>query len=736
MSFIRPFYVKRIQKGGGKMVLKKYCIIALLVIMAMVLPVGSPVAVADNGDLLPSGSMDYGGYTRTWRYYVPTSYNESEEIPLVFSFHGLGSSGAAQEDLTSFANLAEEEGFIVVFPDATVLQGYHPILPLLPGANIQWNLGGPGSLQYQYDVDDLGFISELVDKFKTDYNIAASRIYATGMSNGAMLTYYVAMNLPGTFAGFAAVCSPMTLNLFEPYMDFDLDVGCPVTMILMQGTADPIVDYDGMPGVTGSVNQTIDYWKDVNNTTTGPVETVWGPTEEDSTIVTRYVYSGGTNGTEVILYKVQGGGHTWPGGPQYASEFLIGYVTTHIDGSAEIWNHLKEHALPPLPPVRKSPKVVTAGEEFEVTITFAAPAANFTDITLTDTAPVGWNVSVDTTWTDPDADGAQTPESNKAEYTWDGPYDEGTAFTAVYKVKVPDAAAAGNYAFAGSLEYSVGEESDEVTIAGNTRVQVVEEYNLTINCGTGGSVTMPSTGTFIYRAGKVVYLKAEPDTGYDFVNWTGDVGTIPTGDTTEKYTTITMEGDYEITAEFEKLPPTVTTRLATGITTDSATLKMDYTLGGFSTVEVRFAYKNSAEQAWSYTDWGSKAAAGSHDEALTGLAPNTEYEFKAQLKYNDTMIEGIIREFTTATTSPTGCFIATAAYGTSTAEQLDVLREFRDGVLLESTVGSQLVDLYYQLSPPIADFISEHDVLRTLVRELLVDPVVWLVEATGDIWRS
>jgi len=82
------------------------------------------------------------------------------------------------------------------------------------------------------------------------------------------------------------------------------------------------------------------------------------------------------------------------------------------------------------------------------------------------------------------------------------------------------------------------------------------------------------------------------------------------------------------------------------------------------------------------------------------------------------------------------CFIATAAYGTPTAEQIDVLREFRDIVLLKSTVGSEFVTLYYQLSPPIADFIVRSDLLKTLVRELLVDPVVWIVEATGDIWRN
>jgi hypothetical protein len=65
-----------------------------------------------------------------------------------------------------------------------------------------------------------------------------------------------------------------------------------------------------------------------------------------------------------------------------------------------------------------------------------------------------------------------------------------------------------------------------------------------------------------------------------------------------------------------------------------------------------------------------------------------------------------------------------------------VLREFRDVVLLKSKMGSQFVALYYRLSPPVADFIAGNEVVRTLVRELLVDPVVWLVEATGDTWRN
>jgi len=174
------------------------------------------------------------------------------------------------------------------------------------------------------------------------------------------------------------------------------------------------------------------------------------------------------------------------------------------------------------------------------------------------------------------------------------------------------------------------------------------EYALFINSTEGGSVTTPGEGMFTCDEGAVVNLVATPDAGYKFVNWTSNVGTI--ADVNNATTTITMNGDYSITANFEPIN--------TGSPSDGEPLVY------------------------------------------------------------------------------TGCFIATAAYGTPTAEQIDVLREFRDVVLLESAAGSQFVSLYYQLSPPVADFIAGNELLRTLVRELLVDPIVWIVKATGDIWRN
>jgi hypothetical protein len=218
----------------------------------------------------------------------------------------------------------------------------------------------------------------------------------------------------------------------------------------------------------------------------------------------------------------------------------------------------------------------------------------------------------------------------------------------------------------------------------------------------------------------------DPNTGYQFKAQL-------------KYNETLLEGN---TLTFvTQIVPTVTTQDATDITSYSARVSMSYTTGNFSLVEVRFACKRTIDQSWFYTAWVSGTADYAYTEVLTGLASRTEYEFKAQLKYPGTMIEGATCQFTTAAGASIDfydlfCSIATAAYGTPTAEQIDVLREFRDVVLLKSTVGSQFVALYYKLSPPIADFIARNDLLRTLVRELLVDPIVWIVEATGDIWRN
>ncbi len=267
-------------------------------------------------------------------------------------------------------------------------------------------------------------------------------------------------------------------------------------------------------------------------------------------------------------------------------------------------------------------------------------------------------------------------------------------------------------------------------------------YSATLNMDlTVGSCCGPVQVRFAH--------KKSASTGWTYTDW---VSKTADGIHAQTLTGLDSDTEYEFRAQLRydetliqgntltfvtSIMPTVTTQAATDLTPYSAIVNMSYTVGNLSLVEIRFACRRAVDQGWFYTAWVFGTAEGTHTEVLTGLSSGTEYEFKAQLRYETTVIEGDIRRFTTAPgASPGFCFIATAAYGTATAEQLDVLRDFRDVALLGSPTGCQFVALYYQLSPPIADFVARNHLLRTLVRELLVDPVVCIVEATRDIWGN
>jgi hypothetical protein len=243
----------------------------------------------------------------------------------------------------------------------------------------------------------------------------------------------------------------------------------------------------------------------------------------------------------------------------------------------------------------------------------------------------------------------------------------------------------------------------------------IPQYDLMVSSTAGGSVTVPGEGTFTYNASAVLDLVAKADSGYRFVNWTGDVTTI--ANVNGASTTIIMNDEYSVVANFAEIPP------------NQFTLTVSSSSGGSVTTpgEATFAYDEGTvvnleaepEEGYSFVKWiGDVDDLADVTAASTTVTMNDDCSITATFKFG------------------TGCFIATAAYGTPSAEQIDVLREFRDAVLAGSTAGSRFVALYYRLSPPVADFIAGNSFLRTLVRELVVDPIVWAVAATGTTWRN
>ena len=189
-----------------------------------------------------------------------------------------------------------------------------------------------------------------------------------------------------------------------------------------------------------------------------------------------------------------------------------------------------------------------------------------------------------------------------------------------------------------------------------------------------------------------------------------------------RYGETVIEGDV-LTFTTEKIDPIVTTQEATGISADSATLNMGFAVGDHSPVEVRFRWRKSGTDPWSETAWTRQESDGMHVEVLSELDPDTVYEFKAQLTYDypPLVIEGGVSTLTTRAKGR--CFIATAAYGTPRAAEVQILREFRDGYLLTNPVGQAFVDFYYSVSPPIAEFITQHPGLKPIVRAGLVPAV-------------
>jgi len=230
-------------------------------------------------------------------------------------------------------------------------------------------------------------------------------------------------------------------------------------------------------------------------------------------------------------------------------------------------------------------------------------------------------------------------------------------------------------------------------------------YSLTISSTEGGSVTEPGEGTSIHAASTVVDLVAQPDQGYQFMKWTGDVGTI--ADVYAAETSITMNDSYSITANFETWHPEPV-----------ALLMVSSTEGGSVTTpgegiflcplgtEVNLVAE--AGSGYQFANWsGDVNTIDDVDAAQTTITMDNSYSIRANFQG-----------------AGSRCCAATAAYGTPVAEEIEILREFRDEYLLTSPVGKGLMEFYYRVSPPIAEFITEHPSLKPVVRAGLAPAVV------------
>ena len=261
------------------------------------------------------------GETREFILHVPASYDAGKPTPLVISIHGAINWPSFQMALSQWNRVADEHGFIVVYPAGD------------GGGPKVWHLRGLETKRRQ--APDIVFIAELIDTLAARYNIDRARVYANGLSNGGGMTFALSCTLADKIAAFGPLASAVTEEI-----DW-CESRAPV--IAFHGTADPLAPYEGgkvfiAPMAFPSIPQWIAGWAKRNGCAPGPVDSAVNAD------VAKREYVGCANGADALLYTVKGAGHQWFGGMQ-GPEWLLGPFSRSVDASRVMWEFFRQHRL-------------------------------------------------------------------------------------------------------------------------------------------------------------------------------------------------------------------------------------------------------------------------------------------------------------------------------------------------------------------------------------------------------
>jgi polyhydroxybutyrate depolymerase len=295
--------------------------------LACALGVGGPALGAgeDRDETIQSG-----GVQRMYHVHLPPTAPAGARLPLVLVFHGGGGTAKGAARQYGFNQLADARGFVVVYPD---------------GVDRRWNDGRGTTGQPWLNtvlVDDVGFVSATIDRLRNALPIDARRVYATGMSNGAIMAYRLASELSDRIAAIAPVSGPMGTEKCSPRR--------PVPVLHFHGTNDEFAPFKGGKGeksLSGtdfySVEHSIQAWVRANGCKAEPATVELPDKAKDGTRVTRKTYGGGKDGAEVVLVVIEGGGHTWPG--REPALKLLGKATKNVSANELMWEFFQKHPM-------------------------------------------------------------------------------------------------------------------------------------------------------------------------------------------------------------------------------------------------------------------------------------------------------------------------------------------------------------------------------------------------------
>jgi polyhydroxybutyrate depolymerase len=250
----------------------------------------------------------HDGMNREYILYVPNSYDGTSSIPLLLNFHGFGGSASQFMQEADMRSLAEADTFILVYPQGSCLDG-----------SSHWNPCPTGG-DNKSTADDVGFVEAMISEISSQYNLDMERIYAAGYSNGGMMAYGLANYKSDLIAAVASVSGTM-LNCTGP-------TSHPMPVVHLHGTSDGVVSYNGSND-WNSVQSTLDYWINFNNTVSTPIVNI---DNTGAMAIEHYVYDQGDNSVSVEHYKYIGGDHVWFNEPyqgQNASNLVWSFMSKY-----------------------------------------------------------------------------------------------------------------------------------------------------------------------------------------------------------------------------------------------------------------------------------------------------------------------------------------------------------------------------------------------------------------------
>jgi polyhydroxybutyrate depolymerase len=268
----------------------------------------TPAATLQYGDSQRTLTVD--GMQRNYLLHIPPGLPSNQPAALVFVFHGYSETASLIQQTSGFNDISDKGGFIVVYPNGSG-----------PGSGQSWNAVGCCGYAIQHNIDDQAFIRWIISDVDTLTKIDPKQIYATGFSNGALLSYRLACEMSDTFAAVAPVAGVLISTPCLPTQ--------PVAVIDFHGLTDNVVPYAGGGVVPGSgqpfppVEKSIAHWANLDGCADSPQV-------EQTAVFTHTTYTSCQSGSAVELYAVKGIGHSWP------SQYVV-------PASQLIWDFFKAH---------------------------------------------------------------------------------------------------------------------------------------------------------------------------------------------------------------------------------------------------------------------------------------------------------------------------------------------------------------------------------------------------------